>query len=211
MRELLKDYDAKVTFFVTQFDSLNKEEIEMLRQLEFEGHEIGSHGAMHVKAENYITNYSYREYLEHEIDASIESMKKSGFEPISFAYPYGSSYWFTDFLIGQKFKIIRNVYPKSISNRVSPDDDFFWRGNGKNIVWALGFDRIGGLNKNQIIRLFEIAAKENLVVILYGHSPNASPKSGSYDFDPSMLKFILATAREKNLRFYRVQDLQQDE
>ena len=32
------------------------------------GHEIGSHGAIHVVSEYYIKEFGYDAYLEHEID-----------------------------------------------------------------------------------------------------------------------------------------------
>ena len=81
----------------------------MLRQLENEGHEIGSHGALHVLSENYIRENSYDEYIKNEIDANIFAMKKHGFDPKSFAYPYGAKYWFTDMMLLKKFKILRGV------------------------------------------------------------------------------------------------------
>ena len=49
IKDLLKKYNSHVTFFITQFDSLDSTEIRMLRELENEGHEIGSHGALHVR------------------------------------------------------------------------------------------------------------------------------------------------------------------
>lgn len=54
MRSLLNRYDAKVTFFISEFDSLSEKEIQWLNELAADGHEIGSHGAMHVNAEYYI-------------------------------------------------------------------------------------------------------------------------------------------------------------
>ena len=111
MKELLKKYNSRVTFFITQFDSLEPSEIEMLKELEKEGHEIGSHGALHVVSENYIKAKTYKEYIENEIDASIFSMKKKGVTPKSFAYPYGAKYWFTDMLLLKKFRILRGVEP----------------------------------------------------------------------------------------------------
>src|SRR5688572_11158013 len=90
MNDLLKKYNSRVTFFITQFDSLDSAEIMMLRQLENEGHEIGSHGALHVISENYIKENSYSEYIKNEIDANSLAMKKNGFVPKSFSYPYGA-------------------------------------------------------------------------------------------------------------------------
>ena len=50
LRPLLKRYNVKCTFYITQPDSLSDEEVKMLHQLQKEGHEIGCHGAMHVRS-----------------------------------------------------------------------------------------------------------------------------------------------------------------
>lgn len=65
---LLDRYNAKVTFFVTQFDSLNEQEIEILKDFKRKGHEIGCHGALHVISENYITEHGYAKYLQNEVE-----------------------------------------------------------------------------------------------------------------------------------------------
>jgi len=80
-----------VTFFITQFDSLTPDEIGLLHRFEDEGHEIGSHGALHVLSEHYIREHSYQDYLEKEIGKNLQSMRKHGFNPRSFAIPMGQS------------------------------------------------------------------------------------------------------------------------
>jgi peptidoglycan/xylan/chitin deacetylase (PgdA/CDA1 family) len=208
MRDVLRENNAKATFFITQFDSLSNQELEMLKQLRDDGHEIGSHGAMHVLAEKYIQENSYTKYMQNEVHANTQSMKKAGFDPVSFAYPYGSSYWFTDFIIGQHYKIIRNVYPKPVE-KYDLSDSYYYKWNNQKVIWAVGFDRISNLSESIIDRLMEKAANDQSVLILYGHVPSVSEHNNSYDFDINKLKYILSTAREKKLKFFRVQDLRQ--
>jgi peptidoglycan-N-acetylglucosamine deacetylase len=206
MRSMLSEYHAKVTFFISQFDSLSEDEVDKLKVLRSEGHEIGSHGAMHVVAEHYIKENSYKEYIQNEIEANTKSMKKVGLDPVSFAYPYGSKYWFTDYLIGRKFKMIRNVYPKKIED-IRLADDIYYSLNDEKVAWALGIDRINKLSNEIIKKAIEKAANEGSVLMLYGHVPSLNTESNGYDFDLEMLKFILSQAREKRLKFYCVQDL----
>jgi peptidoglycan-N-acetylglucosamine deacetylase len=206
MRPVLDEYDAKVTFFISQFDSLSESEIDKLKVLKGDGHEIGSHGAMHVVAEYYIKENSYKEYIQNEIEANSESMKKAGLDPVSFAYPYGSKYWFTNYLIGQKFKMIRNVYPKKVED-IQLADDIYYRFGDEKEAWALGIDRISNLSEEMVRKAIEKAASEGSVLMLYGHVPSSNTESKGYDFDVKLLRFILSQAREKGLKFYRVGDL----
>ena len=62
LRPLLKKYNAKCTFYITQPDSLSDEEVKLLHELQKEGHEIGCHGAMHVRSMYYIWDFS----LDHQ-------------------------------------------------------------------------------------------------------------------------------------------------
>lgn len=93
LRPLLNKYQAKVTLFVTQFDSLTVNDIEYLHDFERDGHEIGSHGARHLLAEHFLASHTLAEYLDTEIHPSIERMRQHKFNVTSFAYPYGSMTW----------------------------------------------------------------------------------------------------------------------
>jgi peptidoglycan/xylan/chitin deacetylase (PgdA/CDA1 family) len=93
LRELFLKYDAHVTFFVARFDTLTPNQIEKLRILQSDGHEIGFHGAKHLLSEYYIKDHSLDEYVQNEIIAGINKMNASGFYPTSFAYPYSAKYW----------------------------------------------------------------------------------------------------------------------
>lgn len=106
---LFEKDDFRATFYVTQFDSLSRTEIATLKKLEEKGHEIGYHGLRHLHAEYYIKNFGYSQYISYEIDSGLLLMEKENLFPSSFAYPYGEDYWFTDFLLLQKFQSVRRV------------------------------------------------------------------------------------------------------
>jgi len=207
MRPLLNQYNAKVTFFVTQFDSLTQEEISKLWILKSEGHEIGSHGAMHVLAEHYIKENSYSKYMRLEIDSSINSMRNANFEPVSFAYPYGASYWFTDYLIGRKFEIIRNVYALKTDEDITLANDIYISPHKNKIVWALGIDVANHLSKEKITHALNRTSEAKKVLMLYGHVPSIKNKKNPYSFDLILLEYILLEAQKRSLKFYLIKEL----
>lgn len=210
MKGLLKRYNSHVTFFVTQFDSLDSNEIRMLKELEKEGHEIGSHGALHVVAEYYIKGKTYNEYIENEIDASIFYMNKNGFAPKAFAYPYGAKYWFTDMILLKKFGIIRGVEPMNIEKDLTLIDDIYYTYNGDKTLSSIGIDKSNGLTKQMIDKAIKRAFNNKEVLMLYGHSPTTGADNGAYNFDPNILEYILNEAQKKNLKFMTYEDLISD-
>jgi peptidoglycan/xylan/chitin deacetylase (PgdA/CDA1 family) len=202
---LFDRYDAKVTFFVTQFDSLDEEEIAILKELKAKGHEIGSHGAMHVISEHYIQEHGYRKYLENEIDQSVSSMETQGLKPTSFAYPYGAKYWFTDYLLLKRFKVVRGVTSMQMNADIATIDEIYLS-DRDNDVSALGFDHGTNLKPNDLKRAFDRACVSNEVVMLYGHYPG-SDSSDAYTFDLKFLEEMLRMAQERKLRYYLVSEL----
>ncbi|WP_051360008.1 polysaccharide deacetylase family protein [Adhaeribacter aquaticus] len=207
IKNLLNEYDAKVSFFITQFDSLTASEIVKLKQLESDGHEIGSHGALHVVSEFYIKNNTYKDYLENEINPSIRSMKQAGFNIKSFAYPYGAKYWFTDFMLLQKFDVLRSVTSINKEKDLTLIDEIYYDFNGDRTLSAIGIDTNGKVTKEMIKNAIKRASDNNQVLMVYGHIPMSSPASNSYELDIDFLKFILVEAKRKGLEFYRFKDL----
>lgn len=86
-RELFNKYGAKATFYVDSFHLLSDEEIEMLRNLESDGHVIGCHGKTHADALVYSKRFGIEKYIEDEILPSVEEMIGAGFKPTHFAFP----------------------------------------------------------------------------------------------------------------------------
>ena len=89
-RSIFQKYNAHVTFFVSNFASLDQSEIDKLKILQADGHEIAYHGYNHVDEVDYIAENSLNEYLNDEIIRGINLMRSKGFDPVDFAYPFGS-------------------------------------------------------------------------------------------------------------------------
>lgn len=210
MRGLLNQYHAHVTFFVTQFDSLSEDEIKMLHDLQNDGHEIASHGALHIQAERYIKMHSYKDYIAHEIEPSIVSMKKAGFDPVSFAYPYGSKYWFTDYLLLKKFKITRGVSSLRSQSSLKDVDDIFYNFNGSRKLSAIELDGTTKLSTEGVIGAMDRAIQRKEVLLLSGHVPVQNATPSLYSFDIKFLEFVLKEAQGRHLAFYRIRDLSPD-
>lgn len=205
MAELLRKYRSRATFFVTQFDSLDSTDIRMLKELELDGNEIASHGAMHSVSEHYIREHGYREYVDKEIDAGIASMKRNGFNPKSFAYPYGAKYWFTDFILLRKFKILRDVEPMNNEKDLTLIDRIYYTYNGDRTLSSIGIDNNVGITNEMVDRAIQRALAKKEVLMLYGHSPTA--QENGYHFDTVLLEHILCEADRNKLQFFTFEDL----
>ena len=111
LRPLLKKYGAKATFYVTQFDSLSPNEIRLLHELVKDGHEIGAHGAAHIRVLDWLRGGgALDDFFKLEIEAEVHSMNKAGFRPVTFAHVGGQQTWWTDRrLLRDYFQLLRDV------------------------------------------------------------------------------------------------------
>lgn len=207
LREIFNDNDVKVTFFINQPDSLNKQEISKLKTLEKDGHEIGFHGNMHVLSESYINEHSYSEYLNKEINQGVETMRSLGFNCISFAYPYGAKYWFTDFLLLRKFEFLRSVAPLNDEKDLTKIEEIFYPYNNQRTFSAIGIDANSGVNSNMIDRALERAKNNKEVLFLYAHKPTTSDKNIVYSFEIDILNHLINKAKEYQIDFVTMKEL----
>jgi peptidoglycan/xylan/chitin deacetylase (PgdA/CDA1 family) len=198
LRELFSKYDGRVTFYVTKFDTLTDSQVEKLRLLQQDGHEIGFHGAHHVLSEHYIKAHSFREYFENEIHAGIKTMNARGFFPTSFAYPYSAKYWGTDTELLKYFHTIRSSVP--FKGELVKMHEAFYNFQGKRIVNAVSIDQGKGIDITQIAAAFQKIKSDKTVLMLHGHEPG-------HDFDPAFLEEILKLAKKEKIIFFRASDL----
>lgn len=199
LRELYNRYNARLTFFVTRFDSLTPAQVEKLRILQSDGHEIGFHGALHVISEHYIQEHSMEEYLRNEIMNGIDMMNQKGFYPTSFSYPYSAKYTGTDEELLKYFYIVRSeVILKNPAEIMS--SGAFFEHDGSRLVKSVSIDRNSPLTREQIEAGIVYAAHSKQVFLLYGHEPERT-------FDPKTLEYIFKLAGHHGLKYYRMSDL----
>jgi peptidoglycan/xylan/chitin deacetylase (PgdA/CDA1 family) len=216
LRPLFQKYDAKVTFFITCSDSLKKDEIAKLKQLQADGHEIGFHGTIHGKSTELIT-HGAEKYIETELAPGIKLMAEAGFNPTSYAHPGGNHNAQVDsVLLANGFKILRDV---AISRRVfrgiplytlAPRimNWIYYKFDQESIVDALLIDQDSEITESEIKDAITKARESNTALMVFGHEPlYTKPVNGEYGFSVSFLETILKEAKRQNLKFYTMTGL----
>jgi peptidoglycan/xylan/chitin deacetylase (PgdA/CDA1 family) len=109
LRPLLRDHGARVTFFVSHYESLSDADHAGLQTLAADGHEIEAHTVRHFRAPEYVENHGLAAYLHDELDPSIDVLRRDGFDVHAFAYPYGARTGELDRAIATRVPVIRSV------------------------------------------------------------------------------------------------------
>ncbi|HEU0034733.1 MAG TPA: polysaccharide deacetylase family protein [Kofleriaceae bacterium] len=91
IRETLLARNARVTFFLTRFDSRTPEQLDKLAILAGDGHDIEAHSVMHLPAIPYVDEHGLPAYVADEVVPSIEILQQAGYEPTVYAFPFGAS------------------------------------------------------------------------------------------------------------------------
>lgn len=216
LRPLFQKYHAKVTFFITCPDSLNVEEVGMLRQLEKDGHEIGYHGTIHGKSTELIAAMGPAGYARAELEPGLKHLAAAGFTPTSYAHPGGNHNDQVDsVLLAKGFKILRDV---AVARRkISGHQLYAWPPRWMNSIFydfegekqvdALIID-IDEVTDEEMIDAIAKARETNKALVVFGHEPlYGAPKNGEYGFNVSFLANVLKEAHRQHLKFYTMSEL----
>lgn len=207
-RALFNEYDVKATFFINGIEEVSKDDIKKLRKLQKDGHEIGSHGLNHLNSVEYVENNSIYKYLEDEITPSIAGLEKRGFKVTSFAYPFGSRSEEIDTELLKNFSIIRGTAYASKNTKLKDLDSIYYSPEKINkIIFGVGIDQSYNNSLSDIIAGIERARVEEKVMVLYGHSIGEGTNLKKYITSKDMLEGIFKYARENDLKFYTVSEM----
>lgn len=216
LRPLLLRYNANITFYITQPDSLSTEDVKLLRKLENDGHEIGCHGAMHVRSMFYLWNHSLDDYMKNEIFSAINTLKRQQFNPKTFAHPGGSQTWFSDQALLKHFTLLRDVSLKERNlwgyhyiRKVEEMDEIYYHHDNTRKVHALSIDKGTHLTIEDIRKGMLRAQRDGSVMMLFGHRPltKTTHNAQEYGFDTEFLAEILAESAKLKLQFYTMSSL----
>jgi peptidoglycan/xylan/chitin deacetylase (PgdA/CDA1 family) len=108
-RPLLQQYGARVTFFVTRYQTFTDEGRAQLRQLADDGHDIAAHSVAHLRAPAYVEENGLEAYLEDEALPSIDRLRADGYDVTSFAYPFGARTGELDRALARHVPVLRSV------------------------------------------------------------------------------------------------------
>jgi len=110
IRDLLTRYDARVTFFITEYDEATPAERAELHALADDGHDIEAHTMRHLHGIDYVDENGLEAYLQDEVIPSLDILVADGFpRPVAFAYPYGERTDEMDAAILEHVSIVRGI------------------------------------------------------------------------------------------------------
>jgi len=197
-RDLLKKYDAHVTFFVSEFPSRNASQIQKLKLLQQDGHEIAFHGTEHRNADAYLKNHTVQEYIDNEIIPGITLMQKNGLNPVDFSYPYGVKNDTLTEPLKHYFLHTRGIESGSL---------FYQYGSNSSHLYAGQIDSWPEkMTLNDIYNNISRAKKEDKIVVFYAHQTVPS-NSAFYHITNDKLEKILINASENKMKFYTISEL----
>jgi PKD repeat protein len=200
IRNLLNNYTANATFFVSNYGTLDESEKDMLRELQSDGHEIGYHGFAHLDASIYLENHTINEYMSNEIINGITLMERDGFNPVDFSLPNGH---------GDDNSSLTNALQQNFTHIRSTDRGpiYYQYGSNTTVIYAQGIDDTTyGQSMNDIYNEISTAKENDEIVIFYCHDPVPSNPQ-EYQISYTRLQNILANASQNNMKFYTISEL----
>ncbi len=108
-RALFAAYGARVTFFVTRIHRLSTSRLDKLHDLYSDGHAIESHGLNHINAPDYVEAYGLQAYIDDEVVPSLRVLRREGFAPTTFAYPFGARTSEIDRAVLEHVELVRSI------------------------------------------------------------------------------------------------------
>lgn len=203
-RDLFRQYDARVTFFVARPHKLSPEEVRMLRVLQDDGHEIGCHSLDHVYLPKWIRTHSADEYVQVQVLKAAECLRGHGFTVTSFAYPH---YRYYPPLTGGILRHMRMVRDEG------PTDDpvhALLPRRRNTIARLMGLIDVTGMDlpMSYFEDRFDLINQHGGAGVFCGHaiSPDSAPAKRQY-CSLEDLERVLSAARDRNLEFEPMREI----
>ncbi|MEZ4364326.1 MAG: polysaccharide deacetylase family protein [Kofleriaceae bacterium] len=108
-RELYARYGARLTFFITRYPEWSAAGRAQLRALADDGHGVEPHGRGHYDAALYVEEHGVAALMREEVQPSIDALRADGYEPTTYAYPYGKRTRETDRAILARLPQLRSL------------------------------------------------------------------------------------------------------
>jgi peptidoglycan/xylan/chitin deacetylase (PgdA/CDA1 family) len=224
-KELFGYYDVKVTFNINAIHHFEgkrehtQNEIDMLLELQRNGHEIAHHSLTHKKATDYSNQFGIKKWLEDEIEALFQWMENQSHsltgekfkKPVTFVFPHFlySSETLHE-LIPKYFKIARGYHYK---DNLTPF-------NHEGFAPSICLDDYYSCNLTYVKKMIRIAKKagENIIITCHSILPEdinwndfgwgeESIKSGTWRTTPKTIQLIIEEAKRNGMEFYTTSEL----
>ncbi len=223
-KKIFEDNNVKVTFNINAFHHYenrrehNQEEIDMLIDLQSQGHEIAHHGYKHKNAFEYTERFGMKKWIDDEIEPLFDWMEnqahsKTGEKfkrPVTFAFPhFQTSTEIVNEIVPKYFKLLRGHLAGS--NLVP----FCHTGFAPSIC----IDSLYLSNPANIKKIIKFAEKYHCNLIITCHS--LLPDDVSFNMfgwemaehekrwktSPKIIESIISEARKNNMTFYTTAEI----
>jgi peptidoglycan/xylan/chitin deacetylase (PgdA/CDA1 family) len=203
MNPIFEEYGVTATFFVSNFHDLSANQIDKLKILESSGAEIGCHTYTHdgVNRDYHHNINRINEYINAQIIPALDNMRASGFNPKSFAYPYGEHEEHYDAAVRAYFPYLRTTASDNHRRLSQLDEIYHKKGKHYNLLAGDGIDNSYNNEVEELKNAFIKARKNQEVVTLYGHKIIDLPND-HYSVSPQKLEKIIEIAKDVGLEFY---------
>jgi peptidoglycan/xylan/chitin deacetylase (PgdA/CDA1 family) len=195
-REFFDSRGVKATFFVDNWDTIEDWELEILRNLSSDGHEIGFHSTSHGDYYDFLEqNLTADDYFESEIIAGLELMESYGFFPTSFAYPRGHRDTEIDELILNEFSVLRGT-------RSNVNGSESWMAECKDLSVFRSFS-LTDEDTKWIPHSFNESEESKISILLNGHGIGG----GGYPISYDELEYLINEIERFDLSFLLMSEL----
>ena len=197
---LLDSVGVKATFFICKYNRFTAEQKRKLAIIQSHGHEIAYHSTNHYNMTEYVykSKHTIDELVHNEIEIGLKAMKKDGYNPTTFAYPYGAHNAVIDKAILHYFKSVRalngtNDYSKSIVP-----------GQNNSLLFGLGIDVSSNRSDKDIENLLLSTTNNNGCVVFVAHEINSKNK---YSVTLARLRQIFKFVTVHSLKYYTASEI----
>lgn len=210
LKDFLKENNVKLTFYIEMYQDLQDTSKVKMKALMADGHEMAHHTSTHPHSDDYVKQYGIDAYMKKEIFAMTDSMKKDGFNPVTYAYPFGDCTTELDTRLLEHFNSLRKVLGTYMNKRIADMDQVYFRYGDIKLFYGIGIDVRYNRSLDEVFEALEKAKNSRQTVSLYCHylSVDGKPHEGS---DSHILeddfKKIILKAKELGLRFYTASEV----
>jgi len=184
---------------------LDSSQIDKLKILASEGHEIACHGYQHKN----VLEYQSEDYINQEIIPALQKMREIGFEPAAFAYPFGASTAEMDSLLLNYFKTIRKATYNISDTTIDQYPEIYANSKNYRIVNAMGIDYNYAISPENFETGIKRALKNKETLVVYAHIIDSSNEE--YTIHPEYLEKLFLVCKKHRIRSVTMREMDQFE
>ncbi len=196
---LLDSVGAKATFYISRYHNLSPQKKAKLAVIRNHGHEIAYHSTNHLNMMDYVYKYKHpiEELIQKEVEPDLLRMRQDGFNPVTFAYPFGAHNPIIDRALKKYFKSVRALngsfdFTKSLVSSTHND-----------VLYGLGIDKKSGRSSADIIKILHSVKNNSTIAVFVAHDIN----TGGLCISIETLKLVIGFVKANNFRFYTAAEI----